>query len=104
MLTDDVLIAIAHALHNPFIITEKTGFDWPDAEDESLHFIEEGTLIRAIEVTFRAGQIPYDPFEIFVTVEWDSGPDQITEWVFPFEFLTDRCDLLEAESDAYPTH
>ena len=54
----------AHALHNAFIVTQKTGLEWP--HPTSVDFIEKGTIINVTEVSLRPTDAPYDPFEIWV--------------------------------------
>lgn len=87
----------AHALHNAFIVVKDTGLDWP--HPTSVDFIKRGTVINVTEVTLRPTQNPFDAFEIWVAVQWKAMPEHAhyTEFHYPLEFLTDRCDMLDVE-------
>ena len=86
-----------HALHNAFIVLKETGLEW--THPTSVDFIFRGIIINVMEVTLRPTENPFDAFEIWVAVQWKAMPEQdyYTEYHFPLEFLTDRCDCLDVE-------
>lgn len=82
-----------HALNTKFILNKEMALP----QDEENRKMPQGTSLIINQVILAPSEVPYDPFEVWVAVQFDSpGNDhpQYHEWTYPLEFLTNDCEEL----------